>query len=152
MVTFAGTISIDGAPPHRGVLVSVALFGVDTSDAEVPYGGEPPAEACTDVIEVCFERPGGADNLATTREWEFEASRPPGNYYLQLRVVLFRHHGGKMLAQAEQFFFSRRTVHLPEEGLAGITLPVVWPAIAVDDLHHFGTVRPQKRRPWWKFW
>ena len=45
------------------------------------------------------------------------------------------------LAQAEQFFFARRPLPVPCEG---VTLPVVWPDIPLNDLQHHGTVLPAK--------
>jgi hypothetical protein len=152
MATLEGTVSIGGMPPHRGALVDLAFFRVAAADADPPYGGEPPAEACGDAVEVCAEGLADADGRETTREWPFEATRTPGYYYVQLRVVLYREHRGNMYAQSEQFFFRRRPVHVPEEGLAGITFPVVWPPEPIDELHQYGTVHPERPRPWWRFW
>jgi hypothetical protein len=77
----------------------------------------------------------------TSVEQDFEVDRPDGFYYLQVRAILFRTQGGKTFAQAEQFFFRRRSLVVPCEG---VTLPVVWPDISLEDLHHYGTVRPSK--------
>jgi hypothetical protein len=152
MATLEGTVSIDSMPPHRGALVSLAFFPVAAADAAPPYGGEPPADECGDSIEVCAEELADVDVRETTREWQFEAARATGYYYVQLRVVLYRQHRGKMYAQAEQFFFRRRPVHVPAEGLAGITFPVAWPPERIEDLHHYGTVHPKRRRAWWRLW
>ena len=68
---------------------------------------------------------------------------------MQLRVILLREQSGKMFAQAEQFFFGRRTVQLVADETTSLTLPITWPAIPLKDLPRYGTVSP---RPWWKFW
>jgi hypothetical protein len=77
----------------------------------------------------------------TSVERAFELDRPDGFYYLQVRVILFRAQGGKTSAQAEQFFFGKRCLVVPCDG---VTLPVVWPEIPLEDLRHYGTVRPAK--------
>ena len=43
-------------------------------------------------------------------------------------------------------------VDLQKESQENVTLPVEWPQIPLEDLHHYGTVSPQNKRPWWKFW
>jgi len=146
MATLEGTVSIDRLPAHRGALVSLAFFRVDSSEDPPPYGGEPPPDACRDAVDVCVEEPGTADIHESPRQWPFAAARTPGHYYVQLRVILYRKHSEKMYAQAEQFFFRRRSIHVSEEGLAGITFPVVWPAQPIDELAHYGTVHPSRSR------
>jgi hypothetical protein len=146
MATLAGTVSIEGLPVHRGAAVSLAFFRVESADAPPPYDGAPPPEACVDIVEVCDEGLGDADLRETARQWQFTAARTPGYYFVQLRVILYRVHREKAYAQAEQFFFRRRPLHIPMEGLTGITFPVSWPTEALEELNHYGTVHPSGSR------
>ena len=140
--TFAGQIKIDKLPPHYGLVVSLAFFPVDSPNAAVPFDGDPPVDAVTD----CWELYNIVD-LDTQRDEQsasipFSINCPAGYYYLQLRTLLYRKQDGKVFAQAEQFFFSRRPLELLAD-IPAVTLPVEWPSIAIDDLEHYGTITPQ---------
>jgi hypothetical protein len=74
----------------------------------------------------------------------FVVERRAGFYYLQVRAILFRTQGGKVFAQAEQFFFARRPLPLTEESLGAVTLPVQWPEIPLEELGTYGIVKPRK--------
>jgi hypothetical protein len=69
-----------------------------------------------------------------------------------VRAILFRSEESKAFAQAEQFFYGRRPVKISPDLECALTLPVVWPGLALKELHHYGTVSPQSKRPWWRFW
>jgi hypothetical protein len=71
---------------------------------------------------------------------------------VQVRAILFRTQAGKVFAQAEQFFFGRRPVQVGSQPEGTRMLPVSWPTQALEDLEHHGTVSPQSKRPWWRFW
>src|SRR5689334_3798740 len=108
MDTLDGILSISGLPPHRGLIVNLCFSGVPAADAPAPYAGDPPARAATDCHEVYKQ-------VDLDREWSqsaydlpFSIERQPGFYYIQVRAILFRTQGGKVFAQAEQFFYSRR--------------------------------------------
>jgi hypothetical protein len=153
MARLEGTVSLTELPPRRGVLVDLYFFRIEQPQAPVPYGGDPPPEAAVDHHDVCEQTDlNGEDRHEKTLEIPFQAERAPGHYYLQLRVTLFRSHGGKMFAQLEQFFFGRRPVHLVAEQPLRITLPVTWPSEPPEALYHYGVVRPRRSRPWWRLW
>jgi hypothetical protein len=88
----------------------------------------------------------------TNVEHQFAVEHPPGYYYVQVRVILFRAGGGKVFAQAEQFFFARRPIHIIQDSEVRVTFPVSWPSEPLETLHKYGTISPQSKRPWWKFW
>lgn len=147
MAKLTGTISIAGLPPHRGLVVSLCFFGVPAPDSPAPYNGDPPAEAATD-CEKTFERVDlEKESVEATSEHRFAVERPPGYYYVQVRAILFRSQHGKMLAQSEAFFFGRRPVRIAAESDDVVAFPVSWSAARLEELHHYGTVRPQAQRP-----
>src|SRR5262249_51626682 len=152
MPKLEGTIAVTGLPPHRGLIVSLCFYRVEAADAPAPYGGDPPAEAATDCHELAKQADLDMESLRAEKDLPFSIERPAGFYYLQVRAILFRTLAGKVLAQAEQFFFGRRPVQIDSEPEGKLTLPVSWPTQAVEELHHHGTVRPQSKRPWWRFW
>jgi hypothetical protein len=152
MAALEGIVAIAGLPPHRGIILSLYFFRVDGPEADCPYGGNPPAEACSDEVLVCEEDPRPADVGDTSRTWPFSTPRTAGYYYVQVHAVLFREQRGKMYARVEKFFFGRRPVSVSEEGQDSITFPVTWPTQALEDLHYHDTVTPRRRRSWWRFW
>jgi len=85
-------------------------------------------------------------------ETRFDIDRAPGYYYIQLRVILFRKRNGKLFAQVESFFFGRRPFQIGTGHEDRLTLPVSWPREPLEALQHYGTVKPQRKRPWWRFW
>ena len=127
--------------------MDLAFFQVADADEPPPFGGDPSPDQVTDSIEVLndvhfeFERSEG------TLEHAFAVDHPEGLYYLQARVLLFRKHHG-MTAQVEQFFFRKRPLPIPCEG---VTVPIPWPEIPIESLHHYVTIHP-RNRPWWRFW
>jgi hypothetical protein len=52
MGKLAGTVSITGLPPHRGLMVSVCFYRVESAQSPAPHGGDPPAEAATDCEQI----------------------------------------------------------------------------------------------------
>jgi hypothetical protein len=147
-----GTITVAGVPPHRGLVVSLCFYRVESADAPAPYGGDPPAEAATDCHEVVEQVDLNTESSQAAYDLPFGTERPAGFYYLQVRAVLFRTQAGKVFAQAEQYFFGRQPVHIASGPEGKLTLPVSWPTQALEHLHHYGTVNPQSKRPWWRFW
>ncbi len=137
-----GTVSITGLPPHRGLIVSVCFYRVEAADAPAPYGGDPPAEAASDCHEVAKQVDLHSESLQAGYDLVFSIEHPPGFYYLQVRAILFRTQGDKVFAQAEQFFYSRRPVAIPQVTAGRLTLPVSWPTASLDKLHHYGTIHP----------
>ena len=152
MATLEGTITVSGLPPHRGLIVSLCFYRVEATDSSAPHGGDPPAEAATDCQEVFQQVDLDAESERAAYDLPFCIDRPAGFYYLQVRAILFRTQAGKVFAQAEQFFFSRRPAHITPRSEGSLTLPVTWPGEALEELHHYGTVSPQAKKPWWRFW
>jgi hypothetical protein len=147
-----GMIAVTGLPPHRGLIVNLCFYRVEVPDAPAPYGGDPPAEAATDCHEIVHQVDLETESSRGAYDLPFRIERPAGFYYLQVRAILFRAQAGGVFAQVEQFFFGRRPVHVASEQEGTLTLPVSWPTQALEDLNHYGTMRPQTRRPWWRFW
>ncbi len=129
-------------------MVDVCFFPVAGADSPPPYNGDPPVEAVVDCTEVCnlvhFDR----ESQDTTLEQRFTFERPPGYYYVQMRVVLYRKKGAEMFAQAEQFFFGRRPLHIDASPVGDVTFPVTWPALPIEAMQRYQTLRPQRKRPW----
>ena len=143
MKTLAGKIALHNLPPHRGLSVNIAFFPVQDDKAPKPFGGDPPGDAIKDT-ETVFEAVDLANEITvSTRDIPFSLSRPPGYYYIQLRFILYRIQDGKAYAQAEQFFFGKRTLPL-FDNISGITLPVEWPPIPLKELGAYGTIQPTK--------
>jgi hypothetical protein len=152
MARLEGAISLSGLPPHRGLILNLCFFAVPTAEAPAPHDGDPPADAATD-CEKLFERVDlESESQETTFEHEFRVERPAGYYFLQVRAILFRIEGGRVFAQAEQFFFGRRPVHISTQPKELVTLPVSWPTQALKELGSYGVLKPKGKRPWWKLW
>src|SRR5262249_28678842 len=147
-----GTLSIADLPPHRAVSLAICFFHVETADAAPPYDGDPPADVCTNCVNVCGVESLEKDIHDAAREWHFVAERPAGYYYVQVREILYRTQRDRMFAQVEQFFFRRRPLLIVADRQGTVTLPVEWPAQPLEELHHYGTVYPKNKRPWWRFW
>ena len=143
--TLGGTISILKLPPHRGLIVSLAFFEVDGPDAKPPYDGDPPADAVMDCPELYNNVDLDSESFDTLRDIPFSIKHSSGYFYIQLRIVLFRKHEGRVFAQAEQFFFRRRPLPLLDD-LPSVALPVEWPAVPIEELQHYGTVTPKASR------
>jgi hypothetical protein len=116
MAKLEGSIAIVGLPPHRGLIVTLCFFPVESADAPAPYGGDPPGEAATDTHEVANQVDLHTESSQSAYDLPFVADRPDGLYYLQVRTVLFRTRAAKVFAQAEQFFFARRAAALAFSG------------------------------------
>jgi hypothetical protein len=152
MSRLEGTISITGLPPHRGLIVHVCFFPVAGPDAAAPHDGDPPAEAATDCDKV-FERVDlNKESQQTAFEHHFGVERPSGYYYVQVRAIFFQTRDGRVFAQAEQFFFRNRPIQIVPKPGGELTFPVRWPAQPLEALHHYHTISPQRKRPWWRFW
>src|SRR5689334_1550695 len=121
MAKLEGTIAVTGLPPHRGLIVSLCFFPVAAADTLPPYGGDPPAEAVTDCHGVFNQVDLDTELSQSVWNLSFVVERPPGFYYLQVRAILFRTQAGKVFAQAEQFFFTRRPLPLTGEPLGHVT-------------------------------
>jgi hypothetical protein len=152
MTKLEGTIAVSGLPPHRGLIVSLCFYRVPAADIPAPFGGDPPAEAATDCHEVVKQVDLNTESSQSAYDLPFSVGRPAGFYYLQVRAILLRTQADKVFAQAEQFFFGRRPAHIGSGLQGGLTLPVSWPTQALEELHDYGTVGPQRRRPWWRIW
>jgi len=144
MAKLEGTIAVTGLPPHRGLIVNLCFFPVTADDAPAPYGGDPPAEAATDSHEVVKRVDLHTESSQSAYDLPFAVERAAGYYYVQVRAILFRMQAGKVFAQAEQFFFARRPLSLTLEPIGGVTLPVRWPPIPLEDLGTYGIVKPQR--------
>jgi hypothetical protein len=149
MAQLAGTISMTGLPPQRGLIINLCFFPIDDIGSPVPFDGDPPPEAITD-CEKLYESVN-LDNESRHESFEhsFVIERPAGYYYVQLRVIMFR---TRSFAQTEQFFFARRPVHISSEPEGHFTLPISWPTEPLEALHHYGGFAPTNKRPWWRFW
>lgn len=141
-----------GLPPHRGIIVNLCFFAVPDPEAPVPFNGDPPAEATTDCDKVLEQVDLATESQEATRDFAFRVDRAPGFYFVQVRVILFRTNAGKVFGQAEQFFYARRPVQITAEPESSVTFPVSWPTEPLEELHRYGTLRPQGERPWWRFW
>jgi hypothetical protein len=144
MAKLEGTLLVAGLPPHRGLIVSLCFLRVDAATDPAPYGGDPPADAVTDCHEVFKQVDLHTESSQAAYDLPLAVERPAGFYYLQVRAILFRTQGEKVFAQAEQFFFARRPLPLTEEPLGGVTLPVQWPEIPLDELGSYGAVEPRR--------
>jgi hypothetical protein len=138
-----GTVSISNLPPHRGLIVNLCFYGVDGPEAPAPHGGDPPAEAATDCQKIAEDVHPERESREATFERPFRIEHAIGWYYVQLRVILFREKDGANFAQVEPFFFSRRPLPIADEVLGQVELPVSWPAIPLEQLHHYGTLTPR---------
>ena len=144
MARFEGTIAVADLPPHRGLIVNLCFFRVGAATDPAPHDGDPPAEAVTDSHEVHKQADLNTECSRPGYDLPFVVERPAGFYYLQVRVILFRVRAGQAFAQAEQFFFARRPLPLTERPLGGVTLPVRWPQIPLEELGTYGVVEPRK--------
>ncbi len=144
MARFEGAIAVTDLPPHRGLIVNLCFFTVGAATDPAPYDGDPPAEAVTDSHEIFKQVDLNSESSQPGYELPFVVERPAGFYYLQVRAILFRTRAGKTFAQAEQFFFARRPLPLTEQPLRGVTLPVEWPQMPLDELGAYGVVEPRK--------
>ncbi len=139
-----GIVSITGLPPHRGLIVNLCFFEVSGPDAPAPYNGDPPTEAATDLHTVVEDVHLKEESRRFNCNHPFSIEHRPGYFYVQVRAILFREHNGAMLAQAEQFFYSRRPLKITAEAEGHVTLPVSWPSVPLEELHHSGTISPRK--------
>ena len=152
MAWLQGTISMTGLPPNRGMIIHICFFSVPDADTPPPHDGDPPAEAATDCDKV-FERfDPNQESHETVFTLDLTVERPLGYYYVQVRVILFRSRNGEMIAQAEQFFFGGGPIQIAHVPEGRVTFPLSWPTIPLEALQHYGTIRPESKRPWWKFW
>lgn len=144
MRTLSGQIAIENLPPNRGISATIAFFPVADEIAAKPYDGDPPGEAIKDSEHLLEEVDLDTETTVATRTIPFSVRRPAGHYYIQLRFILYRFKDGKAFAQAEQFFFGKRTLPLLDD-IDGLTLPIEWPSIPIEELGSYGTVEPNNR-------
>jgi hypothetical protein len=144
MAKLEGKIAITGLPLHRGLIVNLCFFRVGVGDTPAPHGGNPPADAVADSHKVAEQVDLNAESSQSSYELPFAVSTPSGFYYLQVRAILFRMRSGKVFAQAENFFFGRRTLALTEEPLGNVMLPVRSPETPLEELQTYGVIKPQK--------
>jgi len=139
-----GVIQIADVPANLGATVSLCFLAVDSADEPPPYDGNPPVDAVADGAKV-FDQVNLASEIPPNALMEipFSVVQEPGVYYLQIRVIMYRRADDRTLAQAEQFFFARRPLEVPESGVHGVELPVSWPSLPIDELHHYGTIKPE---------
>lgn len=142
MAKLIGKVCLTNLPPRTGVLVNLAFFRVSQEVDPAPFDSDPPPDRVTDVEELVDDVHLETEKCDRSLEWKFEIERSVGFYYLQLSVVLFRSQNGRKFAQSEQFFFRRRPISLPAEG---VILGVPWPEVPLEKLHRYGTVNPRKR-------
>ena len=149
MAMLEGMIALTGLPPHRGLMVSLCFFRVESADAPAPFDGDPPAEAATDCHQVAKQVDLNTELSQTGYELPFRIERPAGFYYLQVRAILFRAQAetGKVFAQVEPFFYARRPLQIAEPQTGLVTLPVAWPPHSVDELHIYRVFEPQGNKP-----
>jgi hypothetical protein len=121
--------------------MSLSLFAVHGSDSPPPFDGVAPPEARRDEAELSKATHLDREDATGSLESNFRLHRTAGWYYLQLNVILFRKEGGKMYAQVERFPFIKRPVEFPPGG-QDIALPVCWPATPVEQLGHYGSMKP----------
>jgi len=143
MVKVEGTLELTNLPPHRGLIVSLCFYRVRGPEAPPPHKGDPPAEAATDVQKLIADVHLEQESRDSSLEQTFSIKHAPGFYYVQVRAILFRVEGGKTFAQAEQFFFARRPLHLTAEMEGRVVFPVAWPAKPLQDLQSYGTISPK---------
>jgi hypothetical protein len=144
MGKLVGTVSITGLPPHRGVMVAVCFYRVESEESPAPHGGDPPTEAATDCEKIYSQVHFDTESKQGEYEFPFSVERPSGHYYLEVRAILFRVEEGKMDAQFEPYFYGRRPLQITDGTVGPVTLPVVWPATALGDLHTHGVINPRK--------
>ena len=152
MAKIEGKISITGLPPHRGLIVNLCFFPVARPDAPVPYDGNPPSQAVTESHKVYENVNLDHETTASSVEISFATEGQLGYCYIQLRAVLFRKENEKVFAQAEQFFFKQQPLHIDSGYVAGVVFRVTWPTTRVEEMEHYGTVKPTGKRSWWKMW
>lgn len=152
MPTLAGTISLSRLPRHRGLILNVCLYPVEAADAASPYNGTPPPEAAIDCDKVFENVDLEAESSDACFDHKFTIERPVGFYFVQVRAILFRMQEGRVVAQAEQFFFGHQPVPVRSELTGGEYFPISWPTLPLQELQHYGTISPQSKKPWWRFW
>jgi hypothetical protein len=152
MPTLQGTISIQALPPHRGLMVHLGIIAVTGPDVPLPYGGHPPAKAFTDAIKVFDKVNLNSEWLETAIDVPFRVELPRGHYYVQVRAILLRAKAGEIFAQAEGFFVGPQPIYVGADRNGDVSYPVAWPTTRLEDMQHYGTVTPGRKRPWWKFW
>jgi hypothetical protein len=136
-----GTVEIADVPPFLGHSIALSLFMVKGPDAPSPFPGVAPPESRQDEEElskaVHFDREDTTGHLKA----DFRLLRPAGWYYIQLNVILFRRQDEKTYAHVERFPFLKRPVEIPPGGQSTV-LPVSWPATPIEELEHYGTIKP----------
>jgi hypothetical protein len=136
-----GVVLLTGLPPHRGLMMHLHFYRVESAVTPPPYNGEPPEEAAVDVHEIVTRIHLDTEVHKTSDEVSFSVEYPAGFYYPEVRAILLRSGIPSVFAQAEGVFYRRRPIEVPEQGVVQIRLPVAWPQVPMDELHYFGTIR-----------
>ena len=149
---FHGYIEHSNLPVRRGLSLDIAFFAVPTIETPPPFDGDPPGDAVTD-----------CHNIYKLVDWDRKSLDVP------LCDSVFRSNVAqesstfscvpcyiaitttKHVAQAEQFFFASRPLQIAPD-LPSVTLPMAWPDIPLEELGHYGTVKPDRKRPWPLSW
>src|SRR5579862_1323312 len=137
-----GVLALSGLPPHRGLILHLVFYEVGGPDVPPPYDGRPPAEAAKDVVNVLDDVNVDVESTAAVREQKFALEHPTGWFYVEVRAVLFRKRETNLIAQVEQFFYSKRPLRIREAGNTPMTYPVAWPADNEERVKKFGIARP----------
>ena len=135
-----GMVLLTGLPPHRGLMMHLHFYRVESAVTPPPYNGEPPAEAAIDGHEIVTRIHLDTEVQTTSDEVSFCVELPAGFYYPEVRAILLRSGIPSVFAQSEGFFYSRRSIEVPEHGVVQIRLPAAWPQVPMDELHYFGTI------------
>lgn len=125
------------------MIVNLALFEVSHPEAPPPFKGDPPNREVGDMHKVC-------DTVDLNKEIRrpefvkpFVLNHRAGAFYVQARVLLFRRHQSRMLAQSEQFFYARRALNLTEDESLSVDFPIRWPATPLESLSSMGAIHPE---------
>lgn len=136
-----GMVLLTGLPPHRGLMMHLHFYRVESAMAPPPYDGEVPAEAAVEGHEIITRIHLDTEVQKTSDEVSFRVELPAGFYYPEVRAILFRSGIPSVFAQSEGVFYRRRPLEVPEQGVIQIRLPVAWPQVPMDELHYYGTIR-----------
>jgi hypothetical protein len=77
-----GMVLLTGLPPHRGLMMHLHFYRVESVATPPPYNGEPPAEAAVDGHEIVTRIHLDTELQETSDEVSFSVERPAGFYYL----------------------------------------------------------------------
>ncbi len=137
-----GVIKFSDLPFHFGLIVHLSLYEVESPKSPAPYGGDPPAEAATDLHKLYEGVDLDVEIQCRSFDLPFDLRHKPGYYFLEVRSILFQKESGKVFAQAEQAFFGAGPVRIGGNPQEPVELPVAWPATPLKDLPRYGSRHP----------